>query len=106
VLIERLLQPSVFHDVRVQGAVIEGVDAALDGLRVLVHDQFHAGVACGLCAQAVHVLELPGGIDMQQRETAVATGRRPCGQVQHDRRVLADRVEHHRPLGLRRPPRA
>ena len=100
VLVERLLEPLGLPHVGMQRAVIEGIDPALLGLGVLVDDQVHPGVPRCLLAQLVHVLELPGRIDMHQRE---GRGRRIeglLGEVQHHGAVLADRIEHHRLVRL------
>ena len=47
-----------------------------------------------------HLLELVAGVDVQQRERDRARIERLLRQPEQDRRVLADRVEHHRPLEL------
>ena len=44
--------------------------------------------------------ELVGGVDVEQREGNRPGVKRLLRQPQHDRRILADRVEHHRPLEL------
>ena len=51
-------------------------------------------------AELDHLPELPGRIDVQQREGQPAGVERLLRQPQHDGGVLADRVEHHRPLEL------
>ena len=51
-------------------------------------------------AELDHLAELVGGVDVQQREGNRAGIERLLRQPQQDRRVLADRVEHHRPLEL------
>jgi hypothetical protein len=84
-----------------QRAVIEGIDPALDRLGVLVDEQFHAALPGHLVTQFVHLPELPGGVDVQQRERWRRGMERLARQVKHHRAVLADRIHHHRPLGLR-----
>src|SRR5690606_23196355 len=42
----------------------------------------------------------PGRIDMEQRERRRRWVERLARQVQHDRAVLADRIEHHRVVRL------
>ena len=54
----------------------------------------------GRVAERDHVAELPGGIDVQQRERRLAGREGLQGQVQHHAAVLADRIEHHRPFEL------
>ena len=56
-----------------------------------------AGVAV---AELDHLAELVGRVDVQQRERNRARIERLLRQPQQHRRVLADRVEHHRPLEL------
>ena len=51
-------------------------------------------------AELDHLPELPGRVDVQQREGQPAGVERLLRQPQHDGGVLADRVEHHRPLEL------
>ena len=43
-----------------------------------------------------HLAELPGGVDMQQREWRPAGMKGLARQMQHHRRILADGIEHHR----------
>jgi hypothetical protein len=51
-------------------------------------------------AELDHLPELVGGVDVQQREGDRAGVERLLRQPQQDRRVLADRIEHHRPFEL------
>ena len=99
-LVERLLQPLGLPHICVQGAVIEGVNPALHGFRILPDQQLHPGIARGLFAQCVHVLKLPGGIDMQQRKRRGRGVKRLARQMQHHRAVLAHRIKHHRLIRL------
>jgi hypothetical protein len=101
VLVERLPKPLGFPDVGMHGrAVGERVDAFLDGLGILVHDELHAGLLGHPLAHEVHVAKLPRGVDVQKREGRHRRVERLARQVQHDRAVLADGVEHHRLFGL------
>ena len=60
---------------------------------------------CGVpVAELDHLAELVGRVDVQQRERNRPGIERLLRQPQQHRRVLADRVEHHRPLELGRPP--
>jgi len=52
-------------------------------------------------AEGDHLAELPGGIDMQEREWRLPGIERLHGEMHHDRRVLADRIEHHWVVELR-----
>jgi hypothetical protein len=62
--------------------------------------QFHARLARHALAHLVHRAELPRGVHVQQRERRPRRKERLAREMQHDRAVLADRVQHHRPLGL------
>ena len=53
-----------------------------------------------LVAERDHLAELPGRVDVQERERRLRRIERLHRQVQHHRAVLADRIEHHRPLAL------
>jgi hypothetical protein len=55
----------------------------------------------GPIAKLVHLAELPGGIDVQEREWRLRRVKRLQRQMEHHRTILADRVEHDRLLGLR-----
>ena len=98
--VERLLQPFGLPHVGVDRAVVEGIDALLLGFGVLVDDELDRRVRPDLVAQRVHVPELPGRVDMEQREGQRAREERLLGKMQHHRRILADRIEHHRAIGL------
>src|SRR5262249_4479172 len=101
VVVERLLQPLRLPHVGVQRRpVLEGVDAQLQADWVLPHQQLHPGGNGHLVAELVHRAELPGRVDVQQREWRSRRVERLARQVQQDAAVLAHRVEHHRPLRL------
>ena len=53
-------------------------------------------------AERVHVLELPGRVDVQERERHAAGVEGLARQVREHRRVLPDRVEHDRVAELGR----
>ena len=102
VLVEGLLEPLGLPDVGVhRRAVVERVDAALDGVGVLVDQQVHPDLVGHLVAELVHRLELPRRVDVEQRERRHRRIEGLGGEVQHAGAVLADRVEHHRLLGFR-----
>jgi hypothetical protein len=96
--VQRLLQPLGLPHVGVERAMVERVDPAFLSLRVLVDQQFHAAFARHAIAQLVHRLELPGRVDMQQRERRRRRIEGLARKVQHHRRILAHRVEHDRLL--------
>jgi hypothetical protein len=51
-------------------------------------------------AELDHLFELVGRVDVQQRKRNRSWKKRLLRQAQQDRRVLADRVQHHRALEL------
>ena len=102
VLRERRLQRLGLHHVRVARAVGERADARLRGLDVRVHDQVEAELARHAVAERDHLPELPGRVDVHQRERQLARVERLAGQVQEHRAVLADRVQHDRVVELGR----
>jgi len=80
--------------------VVEGVDPLVDPLLVRVDQQIEVVLAAVPVPELDHLSELPGGVDVQQREGELARVERLAGQVHHHRGVLADRVEHHRVVEL------
>ena len=104
VFVERLLERVGLHDVGVDiAAVGERADALLHAFFVDVDDEIPAKLfADQLLAERDHLLELPGCVDVHQREGRL--GRIKCllGQPDHDGRVFADRVEHDRVVELGR----
>ena len=80
----------------------ERVRAVVDGLAIGVHNQLRADLGRVAIAKLDHLAKLVGGIDMQQRERDRRRMKSLLGQPQQDRRILADGVQHHRPLELGR----
>ena len=101
VLVQRLLQALRLPDVGMdRGAMREGIDAHRQRLGIDVDDQVEAELLGHLAAKLDHFAELPRRVDVEQREGRLRRMERLHGEVQHHRAVLADRVEHHRPLAL------
>ena len=71
-----------------------------DRFLVGVHDQPHAHLFGVPVAEVDHLLELVGRVDVEQREGNRPRVERLLREPQQHRGVLADRVEHHRPLEL------
>ena len=71
-----------------------------DRFGVGVDDEPRADLGGVAVAELDHLAELVGRVDVQQRERDRAGIKRLLRQPQQDRRVLADRVQHHRPLEL------
>ena len=79
---------------------LERLRAVADRLFVGVDDQPRADGVGHLVAERDHLLELVGRVDVEERERNRAGVERLLRQAQHARGVLADGVEHHRPLEL------
>ena len=94
---QRLLQRVGLHHLGVDvAAVVERIDVLAHALGVGVDPQIETEPLRGGVAEGDHVAELPRRIDVQQREWRLGGEERLERQVQQDRGVLADRVEHHR----------
>ena len=94
---ERLLERLGLHDVGIERAAMgDGRDAVLHPLLVGVDDEIEPEPLHLAIAKFDHLAELPGGVDMQQREWRLARIERLQRQMQHHRGILADRIEHHR----------
>ena len=78
----------------------EGLRAVGDRFGVGVDDEPRADRRGVAVAELDHLPELVGRVDVQQRERNRPGIERLLRQPQQDRRVLADRVQHHRPLEL------
>jgi len=76
--------------------MIERIDPAFQRLRVLINEQLHARLLRHPVAQGIHVLELPGRVDVEQREGRRRRVEGLARKVQHHGRILAHRIEHHR----------
>ena len=81
-------------------ADLERLRAFADGFFVGVDDQPRADGVGHLVAERDHFLELVGRVDVEERKRNRARVERLLREAQHAGRVLADRVEHHRPLEL------
>src|SRR4026209_48471 len=102
VLRERCFQRLGLHDVRVLGAVSEGRDAGLGRLLVDMDDQVESELARHAVAELDHVPELPGRVDVHQREWQLSGMESLARKVQENGAVLADRVQHDRVVELGR----
>ena len=78
------------------GVEHDGIGAGGDGRLIAPYQQFRADFARHVVAECEHLPELEAGIDVQQREGNRAGVEGLLRQAQHDGRVLADGVEHHR----------
>ena len=97
VLVERLAQPLGLHHLGVQRrAGGDRVDAAGEAVLIDMDDEIEPVAPRHLVAEGDHVAELPGRVDMEQREGQLAREEGLQREMQHHARILADRIEHHR----------
>ena len=94
-LVERLAQRLRLHDVGVLARAVgdrvhAGREAFLIEVDQEVEPEFLRDI---LVAEPVHVAELPGRVDVEERERRLRRVERLHREVQEHRRVLADRVE-------------
>ena len=78
----------------------ERIDAGGLRVRIDVHDQSQIERRDHLVAEFDHLAKLPRGVDMEQRKRDARRIKRLLRETQHHRAVLADRVQHHRPLAF------
>ena len=71
----------------------------LQTLWIGVRDQPHATLGHHPVTVCIHRLELPPCIHMQERKWRLRRVKRLARQVQHDRAVFSDGVQHHRFTG-------
>ena len=96
-LVEGLLEALGFHDIGVFfTAMGEGSDALVDPFLIDMDDEVEAEFFGHLVAKGDHFAEFPGGIDVEEGEGGLSGIEGLHGQMQHDRGVLADGVEHDR----------
>ena len=101
--VQGVLERLGLHDVRVLAAAVgERRDVIGAALLVGVDDEVQMEFAGDAVPEGDHVAELPGGVHMQQREWQLAGVERLARQMQQHRRVLADGIQQHRALELRR----
>ena len=95
VLVERLAQALRLHDVGVLSRTVgDRVDASGEAFLVDVDQELEPEFLRDiLVAEPVHLAELPGRVDVEQREGRLRGVKRLHRKVKEHRRVLADRVE-------------
>ena len=99
VLVQRLLQRLGFHDVGVhRGAMRQRRNALAHAVLIDMHQHVHVTGRRHLVAERDHLAELPGGIHVQQGDRRLARVKGLAQQMQQYRRILADRIQHHRIL--------
>ena len=99
---EGLLEGLGLHDVGVDATPVdERAHALLDALLVRVDDEVESELLRRVVPELDHLPELPRRVDVEEREGQVARRERLPGEVEHDARILADRVHHHGSLEAR-----
>ena len=99
---QRLFEGLGLHDVGVVlRTMLERVDALVDAFLIRVHPQFKAKFFGDSIAKLDHFPELPRGVDVKKRKRNFARIERLARQVKQYRRILADRIQHHRSFELR-----
>ena len=78
----------------------KGLRAVGKRLGVGVDDQFRANQSGVVVAELDHLAELVGRVDVEQRKRDATWIERLLRETKQHRGVLADRVQHHRPLEL------
>ncbi len=102
VFVERLLQRLRLHDLGVKlRTVRERPDAHLDPLGIDVFDELQAPFLDDVVAELDHLAELPGRVDVEQREGRLRRIEGFHRDMQHRHGVLADRKQHHRLFAFR-----
>ena len=76
-------------------------DTCIESFHIAFHYQVPTILLGILVTELYHLLKLPLGIDVHQRERHFAGSKRLFGQAHHNRRILADTIQHHRIFKLR-----
>ena len=80
-----------------------GADACCDPVLVNIHDEVEAELVPDIgIAEGDHLPEFPGCVNMHQGEGRLPRRERFPRQMQHDRRIFADGVQHDRMIELSR----
>ena len=101
VCVEGGLQGLRLHHVGIDARpVVEGVHAGVCGFAVGMDDEVEIEPFNGFVAEFYHVAEFPARVDVQERKGQPPRVESLGGDMQHDRAVLADGIEHDRLFGL------
>ena len=101
VLVEGLLERLGFHDVGVHfGAMCKWSNTLIHAVLIDVDEQIHPHLFGHPVTKFDHFFELPGRINVEQGKWRSGGGKCFLGQVQHDCRIFADGIQHHRILKL------
>ena len=101
IFIERMQQRLRLHQVRMHlASVRERPYTGIECLHIGFHDQVPSEFLRIVVAELNHLLELPFGIDVHQRERNFSRRKSLFCQANHDGRVFSDRIKHHRILKL------
>ena len=94
VLFQCRFQGLGLHDVRIGGAMVEGIDALPHAVHVGVHQHVQPIFFRGRVTKFDHLVKFPGGVDVKKRKWGIFGIESLSGKMQHDRAVLPDGVEH------------
>lgn len=101
IFIERMQQRLRLHQVRMHlASVRERPYTGIECLHIGFHDQVPSEFLRIVVAELNHLLKLPFGIDVHQRERDFSRRKSLFCQANHDGRVFSDRIKHHRILKL------
>src|SRR5215469_6721868 len=99
--LERLTQRLSLHDIRIRrGAMLDRIDPSRQAVLIDMNNKLKIEFAGPCVAERNHVPEFPSRVYVQQREGQPGGIERLHGQMQQNRGILADRIQHHRTLAL------
>ena len=81
--------------------MVKGVDILFHAFRINVTDQLHIRGGCHFIAETIHFLEFPARINVHERKRRRTGIKGLSRQMQHDRGILANGIEHNRVLSMR-----
>jgi len=88
------------HNIGVGGAMVKGINSLRDRLVVSVDQHVDAQFFCAPVTKCNHFTKFPAGVDMQKWEGRLFRVESLQGQMKHHRRILSNRVKHHRAFAL------
>lgn len=97
--VQRLFQRFGFHHGGVSLGVVGERTYSFGQPRLIDMDnELHPGFGRDPVAERDHLAELPRRVDVQERKGGQPGPKCLAGQVQHDGGILADRIQHDRPI--------
>lgn len=99
--VKRLTKTFRLHDIGVDRRTVgERIDAPPNAISVDVDEEIQSEFQCDLTAESDHLPEFPGRIDVQHGKGRLGRIKGLHRKMQHDGRVFADGIKHHRLLTL------